>query len=469
MTTPARTWQPKHRNGAGPTSPPVVRTPRPAPAQAAPDRDPLVLATIAKLPPSLSDFRTAWCSEVGTIRKVLDDFEKPENDGLVFNIGTREEPLHVDAPLLLALRDAGCFSQNPATSAGPSGGRPDGVKSREQLLELAAARTFDFAAEVPPPHPVFAIGDRILSTPGNLTALSAQAKAGKSAVIGAMMAAAFNDNRQGADTLGLTASNPDGLALVHLDTEQSRHDHDKLVRKAIRRANVDKPPAWFRSYWLTDLAVLDRRMLLKTLIEEAAEACGGVFAVILDGGADLIASVNDEESARGFVAELHTLAIRFECVVVVVVHENPGTVTGKTRGHFGSEIERKAETNIRLERDGNGTVTMWADRARHCDFPKAAGVCFAWSITDGMFVSKGTASEIKASEKRTKLIELAETAFGEETSMRRCDLIAAVMPIADVKDEAAKKRVNSFVTEGIIEKEESGTYRLSFARRGKGV
>ena len=389
------------------------------------------------------------------IRKIF-----AENPGARLNVGSNAE-CWVNSEEFEAMLAAGEFNTQRQPTAPLGYSDPHERKSRDQLLALADVRAFDFAAEVPPPHPVFSIGDRIISTPGNITALSAQAKAGKSAVVGAMIAAVFNDNRQsGADTLGITAMNPDGLALVHLDTEQSRHDHDKLVRKAIARAMVDEPPAWFRSYWLTDLPVLDRRLMLPALIERAATECGGVFAVILDGGADLIASVNDEESARGFVAELHTLAIKHECVLVVVVHENPGTMTGKTRGHFGSEIERKAETNLRLERESSGTVTMWAERARHCCFPKQEGICFGWSITAGMFVSRGSAKEIKSTERRCKMAAEIDEIFADGEQLTYTALVQRIVERLELKERSGKDRVKTYLAEGLLTKSDGGSYSI---------
>ena len=57
---------------------------------------------------------------------------------------------------------------------------------------------------------VLMLGDKVISTPGNLTNIQAPAKAGKSAVIGAIIAAVFNGNRLGADTLGFSADNSPG-------------------------------------------------------------------------------------------------------------------------------------------------------------------------------------------------------------------------------------------------------------------
>ena len=38
----------------------------------------------------------------------------------------------------------------------------------------------------------------------------------------------------------------------------------------------------------------------------------------------------------------HQLAIEYDCVFMTVLHENPNSDFGKTRGHLGSQLSRKA-------------------------------------------------------------------------------------------------------------------------------
>lgn len=85
---------------------------------------------------------------------------------------------------------------------------------------------------------------------------------------------------------------------------------------------------------------------------------GGVLAVIIDGGADLLHSVNDEAESNAMVARLVSTAGQIEAPVIVVIHENHGAE--KARGHLGSQLERKAESVIRMEKDREGITSVWA-------------------------------------------------------------------------------------------------------------
>jgi hypothetical protein len=159
------------------------------------------------------------------------------------------------------------------------------------------------------------------------------------------MGAVFNGNRQGVDTLGFSAENPDGHALIHFDTEQSPFDHDQIIRRALSRARRDEAPSWFYSYCVTDLTIPERLKALRIALEKGKDECGGVFAVIIDGVADLCMDPNDSAEAFELVGSLHAMAINYDCAVFTVIHENPGSEIGKTRGHLGSHIERKPSAN----------------------------------------------------------------------------------------------------------------------------
>jgi len=85
---------------------------------------------------------------------------------------------------------------------------------------LLAARMFSPENRPPFCEVVYSLAGVPICTAGNLSAVTAAAKAGKSAVIGAMMAATFpNGNR---DTLGFRSGNPEGKALCSISTLNRR-------------------------------------------------------------------------------------------------------------------------------------------------------------------------------------------------------------------------------------------------------
>jgi hypothetical protein len=328
------------------------------------------------------------------------------------------------------------------------------------LADALSARSFDFDSHPEKPIPLFHLAGMPLCTPGNITNIQAPPKAGKSAVVESLIAAVMNGNRQGPDTLGFSAENPQGHALLHFDTEQSRFDHDALIRRACRRAKVERSPSWLLSFSVADLDIRERRQALRHAMGEARETHGGIFAVLIDGVGDLCGDPNDSEESFDLVHELHVLAISHDCTIATVLHENPGSETGKTRGHLGSQLERKAETNLRLAKDKDGVTTVWAERARHCYLPKEQGPCFAWNDAEAMHTSCGTSGEIKSAATREKMQAEAEAAFVNRGSFRHAELMVAVGDSLEVKERAAKLRIQKWTAEGIIRKDAAGNYYL---------
>lgn len=320
----------------------------------------------------------------------------------------------------------------------------------EKLLVALDSRRFNQGEPPPRPEPLFMIGDNVISTAGNLTVIAAQAKSGKSAFLGAMLAAALNPKTPEGASLGVRSPGAGERALLHFDTEQSRFDHDALVRLALKRAGLADPPACLRSYCLTDLPVADRLAMMRLVIERA----GKVFAVFLDGVADFVHDPNDAGEAFAFVGELHRLAIEADCVIVAVLHENPGSADfGKTRGHLGSQLERKAETNLRLSKS-EGVTSVWTDRgARHCDIPKAAGIRFEYSTLEGCHCLLDSANDARAQAAKDELTAFAASVFqGQAAGLSWSELRNRIMLLSGVKESGARARLQKMAEAGLIRK-----------------
>jgi hypothetical protein len=257
---------------------------------------------------------------------------------------------------------------------------------RARLAAILAERRFDHTKDVPDPEPRMTVSGVVIGTPGNLLVVSAAKKAGKTAFIGACIASAIAPVTAGADTFGVEiAPNPAGNAVIHLDTEQPEPAFYKVVKRALRRAGVTEPPPWFSSHWLLGKDIDDIRASLRVAFEQAAKACGAVHLAVVDGVGDLIVDLNETKIAMPLVTELHALAIEFGCLIVLVLHTNPGSE--KTRGHLGSHLERKAETNLRLEMDQYNVTTIYTESARGAPIPKHAGPAFVFSDEERMHVS----------------------------------------------------------------------------------
>jgi hypothetical protein len=203
------------------------------------------------------------------------------------------------------------------------------------------------------PVPLIKIGEEIVSTEGNLTTVSGASKSGKSALLSWLIAGAISVTGILIDSLeGLEIEpNPDGKAVIHFDTEQSKYDHQKKLRTILKRAGFTDCPRYFRSYNIRELELSSYITNTQKICEYANKHFGGVHLIAVDGGADYIQNVNDPEQSRDIIKYFGDLAIKYTTPVIIITHTNPDG--SKERGHMGSECQRKSESVLRVLKNGD--------------------------------------------------------------------------------------------------------------------
>jgi len=301
-----------------------------------------------------------------------------------------------------------------------------------------AARRLNPAVTPPEPRVIYSVGKIPICTAGNISNISAEAKTGKSAFVGAMLAAPMA--AEGADCLTVAAENIHGHAVVLLDTEQSAGDWFRILCRAKRRARVEDFPKWLVAYHLTGMSAAECRQGLEVVLAQAHREFGGIFAVFIDGIADLVEDPNDAEACFPFVTRLHALSIKYDTAIINVLHVNPGTA--KTRGHLGSQLERKGETNLTLEKDGEGDTVVFSVKQRGASIPKSDGPRFRWSDGEGMHVTAETVRVAKDRAKIDTLTELARQVFGTRRTMPYSDLRKGIETTANCSERTADTRIS---------------------------
>lgn len=337
------------------------------------------------------------------------------------------------------------------------------IRAAEMDAEIERCRIM-VTENIPEPLPRLFLAGKPVATQENLVAIVAKAGSGKSAAVGAAYAATVAAAiGASADTLGFTAENVHGHAVVVIDTEQSRFDAQLCLKRAVRRASTDVAPEWLENYSLVGKSRQWRRAALRRILAQAAARHGGIFAVYLDGCADLVTNVNDIDECIAVVAELRQLSIEFRCPIINVIHSNEGSVSDKARGHIGSELIRESETVILLKKEGDSTV-MTTYKQRKAPVKASDGVAFTWSEVDKRHISCVSPVVAKQTAKEDGLRELALTAFGTNQSLRRGELEDAVKLAANVSINTAVRRVDDMVSARIITKGPTGLYNRPLGR-----
>lgn len=194
-------------------------------------------------------------------------------------------------------------------------------------------------------------GDRFVNKPvglgtfGNIMAIQAGAKVGKSFLMSLFATVFLNGNagRRGGDLRG----HRDERGLVHFDTEQSRADAQKVFKRPYRITG--KRHDDYHTFMLRELSSSDRLGYIKYWMEQHGDTVGMVF---IDGISDLARETNDEKEAAYVVDELMTISSKYNCCICTVLHTNPNSE--KMRGHLGGELLRKAESAVHISRSLQG-------------------------------------------------------------------------------------------------------------------
>lgn len=340
----------------------------------------------------------------------------------------------------------------PVDETGPGFEEGDDEFVIPDFSQFVAGYEFDFANVPVRPAPILRLNGHTICTPGNIANIQAKPKEGKTAIAGGILSAVIVGQRGGCDTLGFSSDNPQGGWVLTFDSEQPFYNNDSNIRLALKRArHEDKMPPWLRSFCLTELSNRERCQFIFAAMEWAAGQPAGLFMVIIDGIADLCGSVNDAEESDYIIQQLHKKAIKYNCGIITVLHENPGSEIGKMRGHLGSQLERKAETALRISKDTKtGIVTIWTERARHCMIPKSEGQCIQYDTEKHCFVSCESAKELKDQEKLEKFRQVVEAVFGDDTGLGHTALCNKFAEVTGLSYESGKKRVKEWLALGLI-------------------
>lgn len=182
------------------------------------------------------------------------------------------------------------------------------------------------------------IGDVPIVQRNGITLISGAAKSGKTVLVSSMIASIIGRNT----VLGISPGR-DGR-ILWADTEQSQNDI-AIVRKRIeamagkRMSDADIKGVHLRPFGPEQsTAIIEEK--LKQLLPDI---------LLIDGPGDLCSDTNDISSSQATVKTLLRWADEYNCAVVGVVHTNPNSE--KTRGHIGSEIERKCAFSLLTFKD----------------------------------------------------------------------------------------------------------------------
>ena len=308
---------------------------------------------------------------------------------------------------------------------------------------------------------VVAVNGVPLGTQDNLFCITGGEGTGKSNYVAAILAGTLGTERLPAErTLGLEITpHPNGLAVLHYDTEQSEAQLHKNLGKTLQRASLKTVPEFYHSLYLASLSRKDRLKLIRESMDLFHHKHGGIHLVVIDGIADLIRSANDETESIAIVYELYRLAGIYNTCIICVLHFVPNGI--KLRGHIGSELQRKAAGILSIEKDDNPEYSVVkALKVRDGSPLDVPMMLFGWDKTEDMHVYRGEKSkEDKEKRKTDELIAVIKAAFRNTIKLTYQELCEVLMREMEIKERTAKKYIAYMREQRILAQDANGNYQ----------
>ena len=308
---------------------------------------------------------------------------------------------------------------------------------------------------------IVAVNGVPLGTQDNLLCITGGEGTGKSNYVAAILTGTLGTERLPAErTLGLEITpNPNGLAVLHYDTEQSEAQLHKNLGKTLQRASLKNVPKFYHSLYLASLSRKDRLKLIRESMDLFYHKHGGIHLVVIDGIADLIRSANDETESIAIVDELYRLAGIYNTCIICVLHFVPNGI--KLRGHIGSELQRKAAGILSIEKDDNPEYSVVkALKVRDGSPLDVPMMLFGWDKAEDMHVYRGEKSkEDKEKRKTDELIGVVKETFRNSFKLTYQELCEVLMRKMEIKDRTAKKYIAYMKDQRILIQDKSGNYQ----------
>lgn len=196
------------------------------------------------------------------------------------------------------------------------------VMKPETLLELVS---FKYGSGTP-------INSRLFSL-GNFSVITGKGKSKKTYLTSLFASMIIS---------GISAFNfkPVKSTMVVFDTEQGDYDAWRVGKRIKQLSEIDN----LEMFALREMTYLERMEFITDYIERHKPKF-----VVIDGIADLVYSINEEQEALRIQEMLLFFTKTYNCHILCIIHQNKGD--NFATGFLGSALIKKAETVISIQND----------------------------------------------------------------------------------------------------------------------
>ena len=303
----------------------------------------------------------------------------------------------------------------------------------------------DLAKEYPAIEYTLKINGTPTFPKGNLQAIKARAKQGKTHVNICLMTALISGKFLAIESL------INNSKICYFATEEHISSVANLNKKIHKQCGLDMEQSneQLRVYSIRDAEVTERVEFIEQEIEHEKPDI-----VFVDGIRDLLIDFNSIQESYKLINKLMKWSGKYNCAIVNVLHTNKADYN--MRGHLGTELLNKSSDVLEVEKKGNNFVVQHSD-SRNRETGK-----WAFCFDDKDLLKEGEIQEKSENSAEKRLVKMEEDflrVLGKKV-LSFTELRDKYMTEAGVAKDTANKHIRRAFDKKIIEKDENEKYKL---------
>ena len=240
--------------------------------------------------------------------------------------------------------------------------------------------------------------------------------------------------------------------LCYFATEEHRRSVKRIAKKVHRLCQWN-PNINNDRYKVYSIRKKNSKERVKYIEQKVREEKPDV--VFIDGVRDLLNDFNNISESNEIVSLLLCLSEECNCSIVSVLHTNKSNFDSSPRGHLGTEMQNKCSDVLEVSKDKN-VFCVEETESRNIEVGK-----FAFTLNENGLPEYADVSVV---EKTNERIETMRSRFSEVLQngkvLSHTELRKEYRELSGYKEVTGNKHIDEALSIGIIEKDESGKYKL---------
>lgn len=333
---------------------------------------------------------------------------------------------------------------------------------RKQFIENLLKFRVSAKDEFPPEVCLLEVDGVPFFAKGDIHAIKAKQKQGKTNAISIMVAAILSGK------WGRLQGLLENAKVLVIDTEQKDADAQTIYNRTLELAGLPKEDIYerFQTFALRALETKEKLEAVKALIGDFMPDI-----VFIDGVVDLMGNFNEVDDSKEIIEELMRMSTKevsgIDPAIVCVLHTNKANVDHNMRGHAGTMLAQKAGNVLEVSKK-EGIISVYSSDSRHQEVP-------TWSFSfddDGNIIDADKLRIAKAEHDQqireeqtakrkeellgTKVAKLLETIEKDGGNMPRITLRKSLEKALNLGTSSVNSLIANSIKDGIIVADSTG-------------